>query len=126
MIRNGKRQVRIFSAGGDPAILPEKISFQGGVSGDVLFAEKVVLCYRCKTRHMLDGDCPVAPPTPEGSDMSCSEQNETSQDPPSAGSQEKPLASEEMGDGCSSAEESGDDSSSGSTSTSEDEDVSER
>ena len=75
---------------------------------------------------MFGEDCPVALPTPEGSDMSCSKQNETSQDPPSAGSQQKPLASEEIGDGCSSAEESGDDSSSGSTSPSGDEDVSER
>ena len=72
MIRNGKRHVRIFPAEGDPAILPGKISFQGGVSRDVLFAEKVVLCYRCKTRHMLGGDCSVASPTLEGSDMSCS------------------------------------------------------
>ena len=108
------------------SILPGKISFQGRVSRDVLFAEKVVLCYRCKTRHILGEDCPVASPIPEGSDMSCSEQNGTSQDPPSAGSQQKPLVSEEMDNRCSSVEESGDDCSSGSTLTSGDEDVSER
>ena len=125
-IINGKRHVRIFPAGGDPAILPGKISFQGGVSRDVLFAAKVVLCYRCKTRHMLGENCPVASPIPEGSDISCSEQNETSQDPPSAGSQQKSSVSEERSDGCSSAEESGDDSSSESTSTSEDDDDSEQ
>ena len=97
-IINGKRHVRIFPAGGDPAILPGKISFQGGVSRDVLFAAKVVLCYRCKTRHMLGENCPVASPIPEGSDISCSEQNETSQDPPSAGSQQKSSVSEERSD----------------------------
>ena len=112
--------------GGDPAILPRRISFHGGVSRDVLFPEKVVLCYRCKTRHMLGENCPVATPTPEGSDMSCSEQNETSQDPPSAGSQQKSSDSEERGDGSSSAEESGGDSTSESTSTSRDDVGSER
>ena len=62
-IRNGKRHVRIFPAGGDPAVLPRKISFYGGASRDVLFAEKVVLCYRCKTCHMLGENCPVATST---------------------------------------------------------------
>ena len=52
-IRNGKRHVRIFPAGGDPTILPRKIYFHGRVKRDVLFAEKVMLCYRCKTWHML-------------------------------------------------------------------------
>ena len=125
-IRNGKRHVRIFPAGGDPAIMPGKISFQGGVSRDVLFAEEVLLCYRCKTRHMLGENRPVASPTLEGSDMSCSEQNETSQDPPSAGSQQKSSVSEERSDGCSSAEDPGDDFSSESTSTPGDDDDSER
>ena len=69
---------------------------------------------------MLGENCPVAMPTPEGFDMSCSEQNETSQDPPSAGSQQKSSDSEERGDGCSSAEASGGGSSSESTSTSGD------
>ena len=67
---------------------------------------------------MLGENCPVASPTPEGSDMSCSEQNETSQDPPSADSHQKSSASEEEGDGSSSAEESGGGSDSESTSTS--------
>ena len=43
-IQNGKRQVEIFPAGEDPAILPRKISFHGRIQRDVLFAEKVVLC----------------------------------------------------------------------------------
>ena len=50
-IRNGKRHVKIFPAGEDPAILPRKITFHGRIQRDVLFAEKVALCYRC--RHML-------------------------------------------------------------------------
>ena len=52
-IKNGKRHVKIFPAGRDPAILLWKITFHGGIRRDVLFAEKVVLCYSCKTRHML-------------------------------------------------------------------------
>ena len=40
-IRNGKRHVRIFPTGGDPAILPNKISFHGNIQRDVLFAQKV-------------------------------------------------------------------------------------
>ena len=49
------RHVRIFPAGGDPAILPRKISFHGNIERDVLFAKKLVvgLQYRCKARHML-------------------------------------------------------------------------
>ena len=69
-IRNGKRHVKIFPAGEDPAILPRKISFHGRIQRDVLFAEKVVLCYRCKTRHMLGENCPVVTPTTEDSSMS--------------------------------------------------------
>ena len=74
-----------------------KISFHGGASKDVLFAERVVLCYRCKTRHMLGENCPVAPPTLEGSDISHSEQSETPQDPP-AESQQKSLSVDESND----------------------------
>ena len=73
--RNGKRHVKIFPAGGDPAILPRKISFHGRIQRDVLFAEKVVLCYRCKTRHMLGENCPVVTPTTEDSSMSLAEQS---------------------------------------------------
>ena len=75
-IRNGKRHVKIFPAGEDPAILPRKISFHGGIQRDVLFAEKVVLCYRCKTRHMLGENCPVVTPTTEDSSMSLAEQSD--------------------------------------------------
>ena len=79
-IRNGKRHVRIFPAGGDPEILPRKITFHGGVRRDVLFAEKVVLCYRCKARHMLGENCLVVSPTPEDYDMSNIEQSEAPRD----------------------------------------------
>ena len=57
------KDVRIFPVGGDPAILPRKISFHVNIQRDVLFAEKVVLCYRCKTRHMFGKNCPVLTPT---------------------------------------------------------------
>ena len=48
-----------------------------GLKRDVLFAEKVVLCYRCKTRHMLGKNCPVVTPTTEDSGMSLNEQSDT-------------------------------------------------
>ena len=125
-LRNGKRHVRIFPAGGDPAILPRKIYFHGGASKDVLFAEKVVLCYRCKTRHMFVENCPVASPTPDESGLPYSEQSETPWDPPSAESQQESLSVDESNDeDCSSADGSGGDSDSGSTSKSSDEDDSE-
>ena len=76
-IRNGKRHVEIFSAGGDPAILPTKISFHGRIQGDLLFAGKEVFCYRYQTRHMLGENCPVATPTTEDSGMSLNEQSDT-------------------------------------------------
>ena len=71
-IRNGKKQVKIFPVGGDPMILPRKISFQGSIQ-----KEEVVLCYRCKTRHTLDESCPKATPTPEDSGISFNEQSGT-------------------------------------------------
>ena len=71
-IRNGKRHVRIFSAGGDPSILARKNSFHNRIKRNVLFAEKVVSCYRCKSRHMLDENCSLASPTPEDPAMSSS------------------------------------------------------
>ena len=74
-VRNGRRHVKIFPAGGDPAILPRKITFHGRIQRDVLFAEKVVLCYRCKTRHMLGENCPVVTPAQEDSSMSVPEQS---------------------------------------------------
>ena len=76
-IRNGKRHGRIFPMGGDPAILSRKISFHRNVQRDVLFAEKVVLCYRCKTRHMLGKNCPVITPTQKDSRMSFTERSAT-------------------------------------------------
>ena len=74
-IRNGRRHVKIFPEGGDPGILPRKITFHGRIQRDVLFAEKVVLCYKCKTRHMLGENCPVATPAKEDSNMSLTEQS---------------------------------------------------
>ena len=76
-IRKGKRQVKIFPTGGDPGILPRKISFHSRIQRDVLFVEKKVSCYRCKTRLMLGENCPVATPTTEDSDMSLNEQSDT-------------------------------------------------
>ena len=74
-VRNGKKHVKIFLAGEDSAILPRKITFHGRIQRDVLFAEKVVLCYRCKTRHMLGENFPVVTPTTEDSSMSLAEQS---------------------------------------------------
>ena len=74
-IRNGRRHVKIFLAGGDPGILPRKITFHGRIQRDVLFAEKVVLCYKCKTRHMLGENCPVVTPAQEDFSMSLTEQS---------------------------------------------------
>ena len=76
-IRNGRRHVRIFPAGGDPTVLPKKISFYGNIQRDILIAEKVVLCYRCKTWHMLGENCPVATPTTEDSGMPLNELSDT-------------------------------------------------
>ena len=42
-IRNGKRHVRIFSAGGDPMMIPRKISFHGGIKR-VSFSRKRWWC----------------------------------------------------------------------------------
>ena len=91
----------------------------------------MVLCYRCKTRHMLGENCPVVSPTPEGSDMSCTEQSGTPRDPeridpstkhePSAESQQESTPIEErLENGNSSTDESGEDSDSESTSASSD------
>ena len=68
---------KIFPVGGDPVILPRKINFCGSLHRDVFFAEKVILCNSCKTRHMFGENCPVATPTPEDSDISFSEQSGT-------------------------------------------------
>ena len=76
-IPNGKTQVKIILAGVDPAILPRKIYFHSRFERDVLFAEKMVLCYRYKTQYMLCKNCPVATPTIEDSGMSFNEQSDT-------------------------------------------------
>ena len=76
-IRNGKGHVKIFPAEEYPAILPRKISFHGRIQRDVLFAEKEVLCYSCKTRHMLGENCPVATPITEDFGMSLNEKSDT-------------------------------------------------
>ena len=137
-IRNGKRHVKIFPAGEDQVILPRKITFHGSIKRDVLFAERVVRCYRCKTRHMLGENCPVATPSMEDSDMSLTEQSDnvdggavTTQPEPSVETQlpteslRKPSPiQEEDEEGDSSMEsESGSDSNSGSDSSEEDEPV---
>ena len=57
-LRNGKRHVRIFPTGGDPRVLPRRITFLDGISRDVLYKEKIVDCYRCDTRHALGEGCP--------------------------------------------------------------------
>ena len=44
---------------------------------DAFFAEKVVLCYRCKTRHMVGENVLIATPTPENFTMSLIEQGDT-------------------------------------------------
>ena len=58
-IRNSKKQVKIFPTGGDPMMLPRKISFHGSI-----WKEKVMLRYSCKTGHMLGESCPEAKLTP--------------------------------------------------------------
>ena len=136
-IRNGRRLVEIFPAGEDPAILPRKITFHGRIQRDILFAEKVVLCYRCKTRHMLGENCPVVTPTAEDSGMSLAEQSDAAfggaapaqqessvEIQPSAESQQ---ASSPISEGAEEGDSSGEDGSgsgsdSGSTSESDDED----
>ena len=139
-IRNGRRHVKIFPAGGDPGILPRKITFHGRIQRDVLFAEKVVLCYKCKTRHMLGENCPVATPAQEDSSMSLTEQSgdtvggtaPVQQEPsveiqPSAESQQTSSPSNEGSEEEDSSEESGSgsDTDSDSVSDSDDENGSE-
>ena len=46
------------SSWGDPVMLPRKITFCDGITRDILFAEKVVLCYKVRnggavTHHIL-------------------------------------------------------------------------
>ena len=87
--------------------------------------EKVVVCYRCKTQHMLDENCPVDTPTgryiPEDSGMSFNGQSGTPRENlapvqpespaeilPSSGSQLNSSPTEEEAcEGSSSMEETG-------------------
>ena len=48
---------------------------QRNIQRDVLFAENVVLCYRCKSRHMLGENCPVVITTNDDCGMSLNEQS---------------------------------------------------
>ena len=48
------------------------------VTRNVLFIQKVVLPYRCKTQHMFGKNCPVVMPIPEDSSMSIMEQSSIS------------------------------------------------
>ena len=67
-IRNGKRNIIIFPAGGDPMLLPRTISFQ------VVSKSKRWFWARYKTQHMLGESCPEVTPTPEDSGTSFIEQ----------------------------------------------------
>ena len=60
-------------------MLPRKIIFYDRITRSVLFVEKVVLCYICKTRHMLGENCLlITTPTQKNSGMSLIEQGDTS------------------------------------------------
>ena len=59
-IRNGKRHIRIFPSGGDPRVLPRKITFHDEISRDILHKGKIVNHYRCDTWHALGDGCPIA------------------------------------------------------------------
>ena len=131
-IRNGRRHVKIFPAGGDPGILPRKITFHGRIQRDVLFAEKVVLCYKCKTRHMLGENCPVATPAQEDTSDTVGgtapvQQESSVEIQPSAESQQASSPSNEGSEEEDSSEESGSgsDTDSDSVSDSDDENGSE-
>ena len=79
-IRNGKRRVKIFPAEGNPEMLPRQLTFHDNITKGDLFMEKVLMCYECRTRHMLDENCPAVTPTTEDLDMSTSEQYTTPQE----------------------------------------------
>ena len=65
-----KSKLKSPPTGGDPMILPRKISFHGSIQ-----KEKVVLRYRDKTRHMLGESCPETTPTSEDSGMFFNEES---------------------------------------------------
>ena len=64
-----KRHVKVFHAGGDPAILARKIYFHDSIQRDVLFRLKLGTC--------LAGIALWLHPTPEDSGMSFIEQSGT-------------------------------------------------
>ena len=75
-IRNGKRHVRIFPAGGDPDIVNENFfpwKYPEGCRGK----GGVVLRVQNSTRHMLGENCTVLTPTQKDSSMSFTEQSVT-------------------------------------------------
>ena len=45
---------------GNPVMLPRKIIFHNSITRSVLFAKKVVLCYRCNSQYMLGESCPYS------------------------------------------------------------------
>ena len=73
-IRNGRRHVKIFPAGGDLILPPRKISFQGSIQ-----KEKGGAMPGAKLGPMLGENCQEAtsPPPPEDSGLSFIEQSGT-------------------------------------------------
>ena len=61
-------------------MLPRQLTFHDNITKGDLFMEKVLMCYECRTRHMLDENCPAVTPTTEDLDMSTSEQYTTPQE----------------------------------------------
>ena len=59
-IRNGKGHVKIFPTERNSAMLPKKIIFHDSIRRGVLFAEKVVFCYRCNPRRILGENFPYS------------------------------------------------------------------
>ena len=61
-------------------MLPKKITFYNDITRDIAFVEKVVLCYKCKTRHILGEICPIATPTLGNSGLPLTEQRDLPQE----------------------------------------------
>ena len=76
-IRNGKRLVKIFPAGGDLPILPRKFLSMVRSKG-MFFSEKRMCCATdAKLEDMLGEIYPIATPITEDSGMSLNEQSNT-------------------------------------------------
>ena len=71
-IRKSKRHVKIFPMG-DTVILSRKFTFYDGITRDILFVKKVVLCYKCKTRHIFGKNLHIATHPLENSDFPLTE-----------------------------------------------------